>query len=403
MPFDNERLEQRVRSGYKVYDTDTHIEPSANTLEKYLSPRARELVPDLESRKVARNRVSPGISPDQPYRRMLTVFRLRSGPVGGWGADVPRMLGEAEPTSEKRGVSGRFMGSKFPRPGSDDADVDARIQDMDEEGVDVQLLVNSGGPGGHENPAVNVEFMQAQHRYLNDFCGKYPHRLKSMIGVNARYIEESAQEVRRWGRSAWAVGVYVNLPIDYPLDHPDLHPLWRAMDEHGLCYIHHSFGEGYPGYRDLWRSPFLGRTASHPWGAMRAMGAFFGAGLLDRYPNLKFAVLESGFGWIPFWAVRMEDQASYMGYVAEDLKHTMLEYTSGGRFFASIVLHEGGKMVKMVSDYLGDHLLMFSTDYPHPETRFPGSVDMVLGWQEVNSDLMRKILWDNAVEAFGEP
>jgi hypothetical protein len=30
------------------------------------------------------------------------------------------------------------------------------------------------------------------------------------------------------------------------------------------------------------------------------------------------------------------------------------------------------KMVKMVSDYLGDHLLMFSTDYPHPETRLPG-------------------------------
>jgi predicted TIM-barrel fold metal-dependent hydrolase len=175
------------------------------------------------------------------------------------------------------------------------------------------------------------------------------------------------------------------------------------MDEEGLCYIHHSFSEGYPGYRDLWRSPFLGRTASHPWGAMRAMGAFFGAGLLDRYPNLRFVVLESGFGWIPFWAVRMEDQASYMGYVAEDLKHTMLEYTTGGRFFASIVLHEGGKMVKMVSDFLGDHILMFSTDYPHPETRFPGSVDLALSWKELNAGLMRKILWDNAVKAFGEP
>jgi predicted TIM-barrel fold metal-dependent hydrolase len=199
------------------------------------------------------------------------------------------------------------------------------------------------------------------------------------------------------------VGVYLSLPIDYPLDHPDLHPLWQAMDEHGLCYIHHSFSEGYPGYRDLWRNPFLGRAASHPWGAMRAMGAFFGAGLLDRYPRLRFAVLESGFGWIPFWAARMEDQAEYMGFVVEGLQHTMMEYTMGGRFFASIVLHEGGKMVKMVSDYLGDHVLMFSTDYPHPETRFPGSVDLAMSWPEVSADLMRKILWDNAVKAFGEP
>ena len=189
-----------MRNGYKVYDSDTHIEPSADTLERYLSARVRELVPDLESRKVTRNRISPGFQPDMPYRRMLRAFRLRGGPVGGWGADVPRMLGEAEPRSTKAGVSGRFMGSKFPRPGSDDWDVDGRIHDMDEEGVDVQLLVNSGGPGGHENPAVNVEFMQAQHRYLDDFCSKYPHRLKSMIAVNARYVEDSAQEIRRWGR-----------------------------------------------------------------------------------------------------------------------------------------------------------------------------------------------------------
>jgi len=37
-------------------------------------------------------------------------------------------------------------------------------------------------------------------------------------------------------------------------------------------------------------------------------------------------------------------------------------------------------MVQMVSHFLGDHLLMFSTDYPHPETRFPVPVDLVWSW-----------------------
>ncbi|HZM46931.1 MAG TPA: hypothetical protein VFC14_19085, partial [Burkholderiales bacterium] len=142
-----------MRNNYRVYDSDTHIRPGADTLEKYLSARVRELVPDLESCKVAsggasRTMVSRGKS-DIPNRR---TFDLRKGAaVGGWGADVPRMLGEAEPRAAAPGVAGRFMGSKFPRPHTDDWDVDARIHDMDEEGVDVQLLVNSGGPSGHEN------------------------------------------------------------------------------------------------------------------------------------------------------------------------------------------------------------------------------------------------------------
>jgi len=164
-----------MRNGYKVYDSDTHVGPSADTLEKYLSSRVRELVPDLESRKVPQRRHSASIAYDSPYP---TRFRLGSGgAVGGWGADVPRTLGEAEPRAATGGASGRFMGSKAPNLFSDDWDVDGRIRDMDEEGVDVQLLVNNGGPSGHENREVNVEFMRAQHRFLDDFCSTYPHQV----------------------------------------------------------------------------------------------------------------------------------------------------------------------------------------------------------------------------------
>ena len=100
-------------------------------------------------------------------------------------------------------------------------------------------------------------------------------------------------EIRQWSRAPWAVGVYINPPIDYPLDHPDLHPIWQAIDE-AYGYIHHSFSQGYPATATRGTTLSLGRTASHPR-APAAPGEFFGAGL-DRYLNLRFAVLESGFG-----------------------------------------------------------------------------------------------------------
>lgn len=388
-----------MRSGYRVYDSDTHISPSAETLEKYFSEKLRERAPELEAAKVPQALHDGSMPYPQPYPK-----RFRFGAkLGGWRADPPRRLGEAEPHVPSGITAGKCMFNKFPKLYSDDWDVEGRLRDMDEEGIDAALLVHAGGPSGHPERAVNVEFMRAQHRYLDAFCGKDPRRLKSLLGLQAVHVEDSVEEIRRWGDAKWAAGIYLSLPIDYPLDHPDLHPIWRAADEKGLCFVHHSFSEGYPGYRDLWRNPFIGRTASHPWGAMRAMAAFFGAGLFDRYPNLRFAILESGFGWIPFWATRMEDQAHYMGFVAEGLQHGMLEYASGGRFFASAVLHEGGRMVQLVSDYLGEQVLMFGSDYPHPESRFPGSVDVALGWKEVAQDRMRKLLWDNAVRAFGEP
>ena len=128
--------------------------------------------------------------------------------------------------------------------------------------------------------------------------------------------------------------------------------------------------------------------------------AFMGAGLMDRFPGLHFAILESGFGWLPFWMKRMEDQIVYMGYVAEDLQHTMTEYMTDGRFYAAAILHEGPDMVRMVSELMGDHVLMFSSDYPHAESRFPHSVDMAVGWENLTREYKQKFFWDNAARCF---
>jgi uncharacterized protein len=387
-----------MRNQFRVWDADTHIHPTAETLERYFDPAMRARIPELDRLKQP--------APSDPAYVPRAVAGRHYYRFPGQIA-FKRILGQAEPPAVPVANFGKFMGTEQPAPGVVDDLVDRRIQEMDQEGVDVQLLV-PGLPTGvflMNDPELEAGLMRAHNRFVNDICGRYPHRLKSLLVASGSTVEESLQEIARWKGASWAVGVWPFPRMDMPLDHPAMEPFWKVCADQNLCVVHHSFTwtpPYFPGYRDLWDNLFLGRSAAHPWGAMRAIGAFIGSGIMDRYPSIRFGILECGCGWLPFWARRLEDQAHYVGTTAP-LKHKIAEYITGGRFFASIEMPEGEDMIKMVVDFLGEDILMWASDYPHPESMFPHSVDHFLGWNSLSDKLKRKFLWENPVRFYGEP
>jgi hypothetical protein len=387
-----------VKNGYKIWDTDTHIQPTVEVVEPYYDPGFRKRLPELERYKLP----VPADNGTQSTRYSEGRHRYAVGKVA-----YRRILGQAEPPVEPVANYGKFQGSKLPSLGVADDQVDARIRDMDEEGVDVQLMVPGVTMGVVQLKDAELEMglIRAYHRYMDDFCGKYPGRLKALMVITGTAIEASVQEIKTWRKSRWAVGIWPFPGMDMPLDHPDLNPIWAAAQEAGLAVVHHSLTWDppyFPGYRDLDDNLFLGRLCAHPWGAMKAVGSFIGSGIMDRYPDLRFGILECGCGWLPFWARRMDDQTEYVGTTAK-LEAKISDYMSGGRFFASIEMHEGEDMIKMVMDFMGDDMLMYASDYPHPECMFPNSPDHALAWNSLNAAQMQKLMWDNAVRFYGEP
>jgi len=380
-----------MKNGFKVWDTDTHVRPSLESLEPYYDPAFRARLPELEQYKRVQTRDAEGMV----IGRHSYAFPEEN--------PFKRTLGQVEMGVER--PSSHYQGRRYASHGAIDDDADARIRDQDEEGVDAQLLIGgSSSAGPSKDVEIAVGFMRAYNRYLNDYCGRYPHRLKAVLPIVPSAVEACVDEIKQWGKAPWAVGIYPNMANDTPLDHPDLEPIWAAADELGLAVIHHSHYSGppwFPGYLDLWNSPFLGRSAAHPWGAMRAIGAFIGAGILERYKSLRFGILECGCGWIPFWTRRLDDQAEYVGGVPE-LEHTIGEQMTGGRFFASLEMAEGEDMIQMVNDFMGTGVLMYASDYPHMECRFPESVNYFMGW-DVGNEVRRKLFWENPVRFYGEP
>jgi uncharacterized protein len=374
-----------MKNGFKVYDADTHVMPVAEVLEHYVDPDFRPRLSEIATFRVP---AGGGAEGRHQYSVNRRVYR--------------RVLGEADPHPTFAGSGGAWRGGQRPRPGVQDDGAKNRVMDMDDEGTDVHFLVPSSWTGavGLADTTIELGLTRAYHRHMADFCGQFPDRLKGMIVASTAHVDESVREIERWGTSKWAVAVM--LLVRKPVDHPDLEPIWRAAQEHDLAIVHHSSTWNppyFPGSQDVWENIFLGRMASHPWGAMRFVAAFIGAGILDRYPKLRVGILECGFGWLPFWGKRMDEQIGYVGGTPT-LKHRPFDYLTSGRFFSSIEMHEGEDMFNCVRTFLGDDVLMYASDYPHSECHFPDSIDHVLAWPSLGEEVRRKLFWSNATRFY---
>ena len=379
-----------MKAGLRAWDADTHVNPAAEVLDRYVDPSFRPRLAELVPYRTDTGRMMGGTPDTHQYRVATKLYQ--------------RVLGEAGAHATFTGRGTHWRGSKHPRVGVQDDQPANRIADMDDEGVDAHFLVPTlwVSAVGLPDVALEVGLIRAYHRHAADFCGYAPTRLRTAIVASTRAVDEAVSEIRRWGTSRWAAAVLPVIARDVPIDHPDLEPIWAAAEEHDLPIVHHSNTWNppyFPGYQDLWDNIFLGRMASHPWGGMRFTAAFIGAGIMDRHPRLRVGVLECGFGWLPFWGRRMDEQAVYVGGIAP-LRHAPREYLTSGRFFCTIERHEGEDIFGFVTSVLGDDVLMYASDYPHSECQFPDSVDNILQWASLKPDTRRKLLWDNAARFY---
>ena len=389
-----------ARNGYRIFDADTHIIEPCEPIEAYLSTadhaRLTVLGPLLE-----RHAAKGGQSRWRVGKRPTLDRRLGSRERAGVIPAVASGLKEATGTP----WDVRWQGPPFP---NDRVNVDsqARVHDMDVEGVDVDMVLPSGGlPSFCSQPDVTLEraIYQAYHRFLSDYCGAFSDRLTSVILVSGRDVEASVKEIQRCGKETWPVGIFPVCPPEMSLDDPDWEPIWAEAQEYDLTVVIHAFtwtAPYPPGVWDTWNNAFLQRSAGHVWNAQRNMAAIIGAGVFDRYPQLRLTSLECGHGWLPFWASRLDELAEMAAHAIAPLKQKPSDYIRGPQYYQSIQLHEGELSLRQAIEAIGEDTLMFATDYPHSESWFPKSVDAVLGWTSISETARKKLLWENALRCY---
>lgn len=376
-----------ARDGQRIFDSDTHVGPSMDVLEQYMSTTSLETLHHYDE-----------------YRRVNETNGQVSYNVAG--RSYRRRLGEVDETMGTGYLSG-FTGAHKGRDPNPNVDRDpaARMADLDIENVDVNLLLPSGWFGSFTAlPDLTLELAayEAYNRWMKDYCGAFPHRLGGVILASARSVSASVREIERCAAEPWAWGLFPYVPYGTPLDHPDLEPLWAAAEAYDLAVILHTFTvmpPYAPGGLDTWDNLWIQRSAAHPWCGMRNMAALIGSGAMDRYPNMRIGVLESGHGWLPHWVARLDEHAKSVRGALPDLKMLPSEYVRSGRYFQSVEVSEGSALTQAVMDLLGEDILMFASDYPHSESWFPKTVDELWDWK-LDARRLSKLSWENALNLY---
>src|SRR6478752_52791 len=237
---------------------------------------------------------------------------------------------------------------------------------------------------------------------VDEWCAGSNGRLIPLCLVPLWDAQLAAEEVRRNAARGCRAVAFTELPANLGL--PSLHdpdrywdPFLAACDETGTTINMH-IGSGSRMPTTSPDAPAGVGIALTSLNAYMSMADWLLSGVMARYPNIKIAFSESQVGWMPFLLERVDSVFTKSGAWADlDAKITDLpsSYVPGrvyGCFFDDMVGVEARHQI-------GVGQLVFETDYPHQDSTWPNTMDVVAEIAaRVTPEELEMLVRTNAIE-----
>jgi predicted TIM-barrel fold metal-dependent hydrolase len=330
--------------------------------------------------------------------------------------------GELLPNVGFNAVAGRpsseygFEPTRFDEMRRGAWDVDARVHDMDINGVTRSLCFPSFLPGfvGQRLtmwPA-DEELAFAAMRAYNDWhleawCGAHPDRFVPNQIAWLRDPGIAADEIRRNAARGFRAVTFSEAPEKLGL--PSLHtgywdPLFAACEETGTVVCLHVGSSGTSPMTAPDAPPETVAVLFFAYGMYAAVDWLYSK-VPVRFPNIKIALSEGGIGWVAGLLDRLDHCFKYqLGYLPtwRDVDGTPADVLRRNFWFCAIDDASGF----LTRDVIGvDHILVES-DYPHADSTWPDTqlrVREQMELADVLPDEAAKMCWQNAAALFRLP
>jgi predicted TIM-barrel fold metal-dependent hydrolase len=267
-------------------------------------------------------------------------------------------------------------------------DVHARVRDMDLDGVWASVCFPSlafGFAGRvlslHKDRELGLAAIRAWNQWMiEEWAGAYPDRF---IPLQLPYMADPAiagEEVRRNAELGFKAVSFVEAPhrLDLPpiIDHDHWRPFLAACEETGTVVCLHTGSSGFvmqgsPG------SSLNVQTSLFPAGAFTAAIDWTWGRIPILYPDLKIALSEGGIGWVPMAIDRLNYVVEHSAGPATGDPWTA-DITPCEAFLRSFwfCMLDDPNTLHARHEIGVDHI-MFETDYPHADSTWPGTQDLL--------------------------
>jgi uncharacterized protein len=357
---------------YNVVDSDGHVLEPADLWERYMDPKYRDICPKLlttddgsEYFRLEGDRVAD-------WRKTKTGTEQKVVGMGASGA-----FGTREKTKEEVAGLGQLAYSEGHKGGFDPH---YRIKDMDKEGIDAAFLYPTLGLflGAERDHNFSANAMRAYNLWLRDYCAPYPDRLFGVAAIPMQSAELAVQELRFAVEKLGFRAAFVR-PSPYqgrPLHHRDLYPLWDVAQALNIPIGIHGGGlhaEAQLGGDRFTDGKAMRHAIVHTFEMIAASTSIIMGGIAERFPRLRFGLLEASGGWMAGWLDRMDRHVDDPGMNDTNLTSMPSEIFARQCFISFEPIE---KTIGLLGDHIGSDHILWGTDYPHSDG-FPNAPKLI--------------------------
>ena len=267
-------------------------------------------------------------------------------------------------------------------------------------GIDYQIVFPTPmlQLGMHPDPTVETALAWAYTRWwLEHVLPEDPH-MKTMVYLPFFDVEACMRMIEAFGDDPAVLGFMVT-STRYAAVHDNAYMrLYGALEERGMPLAFHAafnqqerLFEGMNRFLSVHSIGFVLNSLIHATNLVLN-------GIPERFPALKFLMIESGLAWIPFLMQRLDNEYLMRTNEAPLLRKLPSEYLADFYYTTQPMETENHAALQLTMQMIrADTQLMFASDYPHWDFNLPSTIyDLPF----LSQDTKLNILGRNALEVF---